>query len=136
MLKPRRSPRLSRGELMRGRAGKVHDDRGAATLWVLSAGLITVLIGLTVAAAGAAIVARHRAQAAADLAALAAAAMAVEGESAACGLAAHIADANGARLTNCQVEGWDVEVTAEVIPAGVAAFAGHASASARAGPAP
>ncbi|NBP84013.1 MAG: hypothetical protein EBU54_01885 [Mycobacteriaceae bacterium] len=56
---PRRSPRSSR------------DDTGSAT--VLAAILITALLSMTAGALmlGAAVVARHRAQAAADLAALA-----------------------------------------------------------------
>jgi secretion/DNA translocation related TadE-like protein len=111
------------------------NDAGGATVWVLAAGLLTVLVALGSAAAGAGVVARHRAQSAADLAALAAAARAAEGEEAACGRADEIATVNGAHLVACRLEGFDVTVTAEVTPAGVAAFAGSARASARAGPA-
>jgi secretion/DNA translocation related TadE-like protein len=104
-------------------------------VWTLAVGLVTVVIAMAVAAAGAVIVARHRAQAAADLAALAGAARAVEGETAACARAGEIAAANGARLRSCRLTGWDLTVSTEVSPAQVAAVAGAATASARAGPA-
>jgi secretion/DNA translocation related TadE-like protein len=112
----------------------LRDDSGGATVWALATGLVTVVVAISVAAGGAATVARHRAQAAADLAALAGAAHSVEGQVVACERAAAIAAANGARLTDCQLEGWDLVVTAEVRPARVAAVAGDARASARAGP--
>jgi secretion/DNA translocation related TadE-like protein len=109
-------------------------DRGAATVWVLAAGLVTVLVAMAATAVGAAIVARHRAQAGADLAALAGAAHAVEGEEVACARAAELVQANGGRMVACHLEGWDLTVSAEVVPASVAALAGTAHASARAGP--
>lgn len=111
------------------------EDRGGATVWTLTAGLVAVLIAMTVAAASAAAVARHRAQAAADLAALAGAARAVEGEAIACARAVEIARANGARLESCRLLGWDLVVTTVVRPVPVAAVAGDATAAARAGPA-
>ena len=60
------------------------DDRGGATVLVLAIGLVTVLVAIASAAVGAAIVARHRAQAAADLAALAGALAALDGVEVAC----------------------------------------------------
>jgi len=111
-------------------------DRGAATVWLLAAGLLVVLLGGAMATAGAAVVARHRAQAAADLGALAGAPFAVLGEEVACREADAIVRANGARLRRCWVEGADVLVTAEVRPAGPAMVFGIAHASARAGPVP
>src|SRR5262245_20746639 len=65
----------------RGRTGfrMTRSDRGAASVWVLAAGLVLVLAGGFGAAIGSATVARHRAQAAADLGALAGAARAVYG---------------------------------------------------------
>jgi len=110
-------------------------DLGAATVWVLAAGLLTVLVALASSAAGAAMVARHRAQAAADLGALAGAGRAMEGEDAACLRARGIVAANSARLVACRLDGFDLTVTTEVSPAGVAGLAGTARASARAGPA-
>jgi secretion/DNA translocation related TadE-like protein len=101
---------------------------------VLAVGLVCVLVAASFAGAGAAVVARHRAQSAADLAALAAAVHAAEGPDRACGHARRIASANAARLVSCRIEISDVIVTAEVQPAGVAALAGVARATARAGP--
>lgn len=111
-----------------------HRDTGGAAVWVLAVGLICVLVSVGFAAAGAAVVARHRAQTAADLAALAAAVHASEGRDGACEHARRIASANGSRLVSCRVDGLDVTVTTEVRPAGVAALAGVARGSARAGP--
>jgi len=110
-------------------------DRGGATVWLLGAGLLTVAFGVAIAGVGAAVVARHQAQAAADLGALAGAMHALEGEDVACRHAAEIVAANGGRLTACLLSGFDVLVTAEVAPSGYAALAGTARASARAGPA-
>jgi secretion/DNA translocation related TadE-like protein len=103
-------------------------------VWVLAAGLLTVLVALAASTVGSAIVARHGAQGAAGLAALAGAARAVEGESVACARAGQVAGANHAHLVACRLEGWDLVVTTRVVPGGPAAVAGTASASARAGP--
>src|SRR5690242_19734995 len=81
--------------------------------------------------AGGLVAARHRAQSAADLGALAGAVRAVEGAGVACPAAERIVRANGARMVACRVEGLDVVVTAQVSgPAGW----GAAEQSARAGP--
>jgi secretion/DNA translocation related TadE-like protein len=110
-------------------------DRGGATIWLLASGLLVVLLGAAMAGVGAAVVARHRAQAAADLGALAGALHALAGEQEACDRAASIVAANGARIIRCRLDGFDISVTAAVSPAGYAALAGAAEASARAGPA-
>ena len=110
------------------------DDRGGATVLVLAIGLVTVLVAIASAAVGAAIVARHRAQSAADLAALAGALAAFDGIEVACARAGEIAAGNGGHLTACDLDGLDVVVTVEARPAGLAAMAGYARASARAGP--
>jgi secretion/DNA translocation related TadE-like protein len=91
-----------------------------------------VVVAVTLALVAAATVARHRAQAAADLAALAAALRAWDGETAACARAAEMTARNGARLVACGLDGFDAVVTVEV-PAGVSRW-GLARASARAGP--
>jgi secretion/DNA translocation related TadE-like protein len=62
---------------------------------------------------GAATLARHRVEAAADLAALAASARAAAGLGDGCAVAARIAAANGARLADCRLAGALAEVTAE-----------------------
>ncbi len=107
------------------------NDSGAVTVWVLCAGLVLVLVAAATALAGAAMAARHRAQAAADLAALAGALLAWDGEPAACDRAADISARNGAQLVACRLDGLDLVVTAEVTGA---AHVGVARASARAGP--
>lgn len=92
-----------------------------ALLWVTGAG----------AYLGSAVVARHRAQAAADLAALAAAARLPSGAAVACARATAVAHEMRVDDVGCGVEGLDVVVTARV----PVAFAGAARAAARAGPA-
>jgi secretion/DNA translocation related TadE-like protein len=115
--------------------GNARADRGSATIWVLAAGLLTMLVALASAAVGAAVVARHEAQAAADLAAFAGAVHALDPEASPCEIARITANQNRAELIACQVEGFDVLVTVEVAPAGFAALTGTARASTRAGPA-
>jgi secretion/DNA translocation related TadE-like protein len=110
-------------------------DRGSGTVWMLA------LIGLTwaVAAMGMTVggvrAARHRAYAAADLAALAAASHAGDGSGSACHLAARIAHGSGGRLRRCVLHGRisEVEVVSELrdVPA-IGRLT--ATAHARAGP--
>lgn len=100
-------------------------DRGSASLWLLGIGLAVVALGVAAAGAATAIVARHRAQSAADLGALAGAVRWAEGEAVACARADELVRANGARLVDCRLDGLDVIVTVE---------AGPARARARAGP--
>jgi len=108
------------------------NDRGSGSVWLLGVGLAVVLFGGMVAHVELAIVARHRAEAAADLGALAGAVRAAEGADAACARAGLLVAANGARLAGCRVDGLDVTVTADVdLPDGI----GPAHATARAGPA-
>jgi secretion/DNA translocation related TadE-like protein len=92
--------------------------------------LLTVTVG--VAHLGAAVVARHRAQAAADLAALAAAARVPAGPEAACAQADAVARAMRAHTAGCLLDDLDVVITVEVPTAG--GRWGTARAAARAGP--
>lgn len=108
-------------------------EGGSATVWVLATGLVFVLVAATLSLAGAAIVARHRAQAAADLAALGAALLAWDGAVAACARASDLSARNGASLVACRLDGLDVVVTVQVATVGGARW-GPAQASARAGP--
>jgi secretion/DNA translocation related TadE-like protein len=78
-------------------------ERGSATIWVLALATVLATVGAAVVLVGAAVVARHRATAAADLAALAGAGRAVLGDPDACAAAARVAQANGARLKTCSV---------------------------------
>jgi secretion/DNA translocation related TadE-like protein len=100
---------------------------------VLAAAMLAVLLCVTCACAyvGAVVVARHRAQAAADLAALAAAARLPSGAEAACAEASTVARAMRVDDVECRVDDFDVVVTVHV----AAVFAGVAEAAARAGPA-
>jgi secretion/DNA translocation related TadE-like protein len=95
--------------------------------------MVAVLLCITGAGAylGSVVVARHRAQAAADLAALAAAAWLPYGVAAACARATAVANEMRVDNAQCGVDGLDVVVTAQV----AVAFAGAAQAAARAGPA-
>ncbi|OHU98172.1 Rv3654c family TadE-like protein [Mycobacterium talmoniae] len=100
---------------------------------MLAAAMVAVLVSLTAGGAylGAAVRARHAAQATADLAALAAAAALPGGAQAACARATRVVDRMAAQAAGCVVRGLDVVVTVEVPVAGV----GWARAAARAGPA-
>ena len=97
--------------------------------------MVAVLLAVTGGAGylGAAVVARHQAQAAADLAALAAAARLPAGQESACARAGAVARAMRARTADCAVEDLDVVLTVEVALA-VGRW-GSARAAARAGPA-
>ncbi|TDU76863.1 Rv3654c family TadE-like protein [Streptomyces sp. KS 21] len=87
-------------------------DRGSATVW---AALVATVLGAVfggVLLLGQAVVARHRAAAAADLAALAAAATWAHGPEAACAAARRVAGAQSAAVTACTLQGEVAEVTA------------------------
>jgi secretion/DNA translocation related TadE-like protein len=106
-------------------------DAGSASILVLAIGLSIMMVAMGVMAVGDAIVARHRAQAAADFGALAGALVATSGPAFACGRARELVGANGARMVSCEMSGLDVIVRAEVDAHG---GWGAARASARAGP--
>lgn len=91
-----------------------------------------VLLTVTGAGAylGAAVLARHHAQAVADLAALAAAARLNSGAQTACARAAEVARRMRVDDIRCAVDDLDVVITARV----PVAFGGVARATARAGP--
>ena len=123
------------GDQPPGRDGHGRRDRGSATVVVLAA--VAVVLAMTVGALSvvSAVVAAHRAQAAADLAALAAAAVFVRGEpsAAACGRGADVAARNGARLAACRT--WpDLSVELVVQVEARMARVGTATARSRAGP--
>ena len=98
--------------------------------------MIGVLVMITggVACVGVAVTARHRAQSAADLAALAAAGRLGDGVPAACAQATSVATAMRTEVTRCAVEDLDVVVAVQ-IPVRIGRFGlGPAEAVARAGP--
>jgi secretion/DNA translocation related TadE-like protein len=94
--------------------------------------MVVVLLWVTGSGAylGSVVVARHRAQAAADLAALAGAARLPSGAEAACARATAVAREMRVDHAECGVDGLDVVVTVQV----AVALAGAARAAARAGP--
>lgn len=101
---------------------------------MLGAAVIVAVVAVAMGGlhVGAAIVARHRAQAAADLAALAAASRLPAGGAAACSEAAAVGAAMGASLHDCDVDRLDVVVTVTVGAGNL--LHTDAYASARAGP--
>ncbi|MGV0744209.1 Rv3654c family TadE-like protein [Mycolicibacterium sp. XJ870] len=110
-------------------------DRGSASL--LAAAMIAILLIFTACAAylGAAVIARHRAQAAADLAALGAAGAVASGPDGACAQATRIASAMRASVTACRIDGLDVVLDVQVAVDLGRWGVGPAKAAARAGPA-
>ena len=109
-------------------------ERGSATL--VAVAMMAVLMALTVGGVyvGSAVIARHRAQAAADLAALAAAAQLADGSGAACMHALSLTRAMHTALTQCAVDDLDVVVTVDASVALGRLGVGPARATARAGP--
>ena len=130
------------------------DDIGTASVWALSMAMVLWVCVAGVVLAGVAVVARHRAATAADMAALAGASMLARSESQpesvgasdvggfpggnACAVANAVALANDAIVTSCQVTANVVDLTASVrIPVlGLLGGLGldSVSARARAGP--
>lgn len=91
----------------------LNDDRGYAT--VVSLGIILALVSLTgvILAAAGMVLATHRAQVAADLAAVAGAWAHAHGNNG-CAAATHTAELNDAELNSCQIQGGDLLVEASV----------------------
>ncbi|MEU0369071.1 Rv3654c family TadE-like protein [Streptomyces sp. NPDC006283] len=87
-------------------------DRGSATVWVAMATTVLCAVFAIVLAMGQVVVARHRAGAAADLAALAAADNALRGTAEACAKAAEVARAQDTEVVRCAVTGEIADVTA------------------------
>ncbi len=110
-------------------------SEGSATIAMLAG------IGVVVAATGVAIAYgvgtefRHRAQGAADAAALASAADVLAGPEGACERARQLAAANGARLERCAVAHSIADVTVSIELPGALRSLGPVRARARAGPA-
>jgi secretion/DNA translocation related TadE-like protein len=106
-------------------------ERGAATVLVLAIGLVLVAGGAAGATIGAARIARHQAQTAADFGALAGAVHVLGGAAAACAAADRLVTANDGVLVACELRDLDllvrVEVTVPLLPR-------PARAAARAGP--
>lgn len=122
--------------VQRAGEGRGAGDRGAGTVLVLAFMGLIWFVAVVVMMAGGVRVARHRAYAAADLAALAAASRAAEGSTDACRRARIVAAASGGRLSACELRGAIAEVAVTVVvrvpaPVGVVRL----DSRARAGPA-
>ncbi|MDG4763391.1 flp pilus-assembly TadE/G-like family protein [Solwaraspora sp. WMMD406] len=119
-----------------GRQRRLTDcgQRGSASLWLLTVGLVVVLAGAAGAFVAAAHLARHQAGTAADLAALAGAARIFDGPTAACARATELAMLNHGRLVRCVTHGLEITVTVEVPVVGPPGTDRVATAYARAGP--
>jgi secretion/DNA translocation related TadE-like protein len=119
-------------KLQRSRHLSARDD-GLATVFtcLAVAGLVTVTVAaLWVVGA---VRATQKAGTAADLGALAGAAMVLQGADAACARAAQVIAANGAAMSRCEVIGFDVRVQVAVAVA-LGPVSGQAAGRARAGP--
>ncbi|WP_296143800.1 MULTISPECIES: Rv3654c family TadE-like protein [unclassified Pseudonocardia] len=109
------------------------DDAGVATVYAALAAVLVLGLAVVGIDLGGAVLARHRAEAAADLAALAAATDAALGQDAACARARTIAAGMGSTLRHCALDGWDALV--EVGTPRAAVFGdSEALGRARAGP--
>lgn len=111
-------------------------ESGSATVWVLIASGLVLAAGLLAILLSAAVLTRHRAEAAADLAALAAADAALQGPAAACGRARRVAAAGGATLVSCALLDATAEVVVRLPATGVLGRLPPVQARSRAGPAP
>ncbi|MFR9728942.1 Rv3654c family TadE-like protein [Saccharopolyspora sp. MS10] len=110
-------------------------DGGAAT--ALAAVLILGLVALAGfgISLGSVMLARHRAEGAADLAALAAAARVPQGRGPACGTAVQVAEAMRARVIDCALDGTDARIVVAVrAPSGPGVLSPQVTGRARAGP--
>ncbi len=92
------------------------EDSGSATIWVMMAASIMLLMGIVTILIAIGFVEHRHAAAAADLAALAAATRSVDDERVACESAANAAMANGARLVGCELDMRTVLVVVRVDP--------------------
>jgi secretion/DNA translocation related TadE-like protein len=136
-IKERRAPREIRTagissllKALNARAEEAGSDRGSATVWVVCLlGAVCAVFGVLLAQ-GEAVLARHRAAGAADLAALAAADHWTDGVEKACATAGRVTGAQGSRLVRCAIVGEVSDVTAA---SGAGPFT--AEVRARAGPA-
>ncbi|MBJ8346043.1 Rv3654c family TadE-like protein [Antrihabitans sp. YC2-6] len=90
---------------------RIGDDRGGATILASFAILALVVVAAMILQVGAVVSARHRAQSAADLAALAAAGALDRGSESACAAAQDVAGRMSVSVGSCAIEDWDATVT-------------------------
>ncbi|TQC47964.1 pilus assembly protein TadE [Rhodococcus sp. WS4] len=113
----------------------ITDDRGAATVLACCALAALVVVTAMLVHVGSAVSVRHRAQSAADLAALAGAVGLDRGTAAACAAAQEVAGRMRTELVSCEVDDLDVEVTVTAPVLLSSLGVRDARAVARAGPA-
>jgi secretion/DNA translocation related TadE-like protein len=113
-----------------------YDDRGSATVFAALASLAVLLVLMAGVDLGGAALARHRAEAAADLAALAAAGRSTDGADAACDLARGLTERMQATLDHCALDDWDAVVQVRIRRSWSLLATGDAVGRARAGPVP
>jgi secretion/DNA translocation related TadE-like protein len=99
----------------------------------LSLAMVFLAVAGAISALGAVSLTRHKAEAAADLVALAAAGHALEGTEAACAAARRLSEEQGATLVECRLEGLDAIVVVGVSPPGRLSSLGLVRGRARAG---
>ncbi|RIQ27331.1 Rv3654c family TadE-like protein [Jiangella rhizosphaerae] len=116
------------------RGAELGRECGAGTVLILSVVLVIMVATQAVAVLAAGQSARHRAAAAADLAALAAANRLALGSADPCADAGRIAEANGAALRDCVVDGMEVEVQVRVETTSLLPWLPAQDRRARAGP--
>jgi secretion/DNA translocation related TadE-like protein len=114
--------------------GAVRGQRGSATLFAVAVVGLLALVGAALGVVGAMVHAHRVAQSAADLAALAGARAQARGGDP-CAAATEIAQANGASVDSCAVEGYDVLLQVTVVGPRWLGQRHDLSAQARAGPA-
>ncbi|HEX3647810.1 MAG TPA: Rv3654c family TadE-like protein [Pseudonocardiaceae bacterium] len=110
-------------------------DTGLATLWAVGGIAVLCLFAAAVITYGAVVQTRHRATAAADLAALAGAGYAPYGQTAACDRARWVASGMRVRVTGCRLDHWDVLVEVSASLPGELTRFGTVHEHSRAGPA-
>lgn len=108
-------------------------ERGSVTLVVVGCAGVLLLLGAALGVAAALVRAHRDAQAAADLAALAAAGAVGWGHDP-CAAAADVASANRARVTSCRVSGREARVRVEVTGPHWLGLRADLAGGARAGP--
>ncbi|MBW0101926.1 Rv3654c family TadE-like protein [Pseudonocardia sp. KRD291] len=119
-----------------GRHGDGDGDAGSATVWAALVSGVILAVGLVGVDLASGVRARHVAESAADLSALAAAGRTVDGAETACRVARGVAAHSGAVVSRCRLDGWDALVETEVDRPWTVLGRGPAGARARAGPAP
>ncbi|QSB05451.1 Rv3654c family TadE-like protein [Natronoglycomyces albus] len=124
---PGRHARHSRG-------GRLNREEGSASVVLTGVLAVIVILAAGFITVSNATVARHQAQGAADVAALAGARVVASQPDSVCDLASNLAAENAATLYECRSTDFEVIVRVSVEAKGAAALFGPAHAVARAGP--